>query len=138
MSALLVVAGLAFGYLSSVGNTSACPGVSSSVPLSLLNSDFVVEVSFKGSWNATVQTYSALDRSPSQLRTTCHYLGSGDGFILVAPWNPSGEQTVAVAANKLDSGGGNLTASVGFGAGSRSNSTTLPYGSTTAYVSTAP
>jgi hypothetical protein len=42
------------------------------------------------------------------------------------------------AAHKLDSSGGNLTVTVTYGAVSRSNSTTLPFGSAKTFVSTAP
>ena len=122
-SVALLVAVLVVGYLA-VTNTSkaSCPILASFVPppplgnFSTKENHFTVEVSFQGPWNATVQTFSAFDKAPTHLKSTCHYAGSGVGFIFVAPWNPNGEQTVAVDAHKLDSSDGNMTASVTWGA----------------------
>lgn len=142
---LLLVAGLVVGYLGGVASRQTvtttvvvpCPVVSDQNPKEGAT-DFTVEVSFQGQWNATVKTYSAFETTPTYLRTTCYYAGSDTAYIYVVPWNSNGEQTVMVMAHKLDSGDGNLTASVGWSAAFRSNSTTSPYGSITAFIGTAP
>ncbi len=103
----------------------------------IVNSDdFTVEVSFRGHWNATISTYSALDTNPTYIHTANCYAGSGDASIYVIPWNPSGEQTVAVIANKLDASHDNLTVGITWGAATRSNSTISPFGSVTASIGT--
>ena len=152
--AILLVAGLAVGYIGGVANrqtttatvTATTVTTTTNVVCSALfvqnpeegKTDFTVEVSFQGQWNATVKTYSAFETTPAYLHTTCDYYGNGAATIYVVPWNPNGEQTVMVTANKLASGDGNLTVSVGWGEAFRSNSTTSPYGSTTTSISIAP
>jgi hypothetical protein len=150
---ILLVAGLAVGYIGGIANrqtvtTTVTNAVTTTQTISspavcVLNPEegtnyFTVEVSFQGEWNATIKTYSAFETSPTYLRTTCHFPGSNTGYIYITQWNPNGEQTVVVTAGKLDSGDGNLTVSVGWGEAFRSNSTVLPYGSTTAFMSIAP
>jgi hypothetical protein len=99
---------------------------------------FPVEISYQGYWNATVRTYSAAVMSPPYLTSTCNYHGGGTQFIYVVPWNMNGWQTVSVVTTKLDSSNGNLTASVGWGAALKSNSTTLPHGSVSTFISVVP
>jgi hypothetical protein len=116
--------------------TGSCPKASAQYG----SGDFVVEVSYQGPWNATVSTYSAFDATLAYLLSACHYGGIGTAYVSVASPNPNGEQTVLVAAQKLDSSNGNLTVTVTYGGTppGRSNSTTLPFGLATTYVSTAP
>ena len=143
VAALLVVAilaGAGVGYL--VGSqkeiamkTISCPSATTE---EYSPSGFRVEVSYQGPWNATISTYSAFATTPAYLLSTCHYGGNGTAYVYVASPNPNGEQTVLGAAHKLDSSGGNLTVTVTYGAASRSNSTTSPYGSAETFVSTAP
>jgi hypothetical protein len=102
------------------------------------STDFTVGISFQGQWSATVKTYSAFETTPAYLQTTCDYYGSSAATVYVVPWNPNGEQTVVVTANKLASSNGNLTVSVGWGEAFRSNSTVSPYGSTSTFISIAP
>lgn len=151
---ILLVAGLAVGYIGGIANrqtvtttvTATTVTTTTNVLCSALfvqnpeeaKTDFTVEISFQGQWNATVKSYSAFETAPDYLHTTCDYYGSGPATIYVVPWNPNGEQTVMVTANKLASGYGNLTVSVGWGEAFRSNSTISPYGSTTAFISIAP
>lgn len=98
---------------------------------------FTVTVSYQGQSNATVTIYSALEASAAYLNSNCAYSGSGY-FGVSIPWN-QGPETVMVEAQKLDSGSGvTLTVNVGYGAASRSNSTTSSYGSTMASLSIAP
>ena len=115
-------------------STVQCPTASTQE----YSSDFDVEISYQGPWNATVSTYSAFATTPAYLLLTCHYGGSGTAYIGVSSPNPNGEQTVMGAAHKLDSSNGNMTVTVTYGAGSRSNSTTSPFGSAMTFVSTAP
>jgi len=147
----VLVAGLGVGYLDGVSNqqtvtttsTLTCPNSSPNV-LSIPGGSnaettaFSVTVSFQGQWSAVVTTYSAFQTTPIFLHSTCDYAGSNTAYIYFNPWNSNGEQTVLVSAYKLDSGNGNLTVTVTYGAASRSNSTTLPFGSAKTFVSTAP
>ena len=150
----LLVVGLVVGYIGGVANrqivtTTVTATTVTSTTIDLCSAlfaknpeeakvDFTVEISFQGQWNATVTTYSAFKVAPDYLHTTCDYYGSGPATIYVVPWNPNGEQTVMVTANKFVSGYGNLTVSVGWGEAFRSNSTILPYGSATTFISIAP
>jgi len=137
---LAILTGAGAGYL--LGNrkivtttvTVSCPSATTEE----YSGDFEVEVSYQGPWNANVSTYSAFATTPEYLIWTCHYAGSGTAYISIASPNHNREQTVFCAAHKLDPSGGNLTVTVTYGAGFRSNSTTLPFGSTMTFVSTAP
>lgn len=100
--------------------------------------EFTVKVSFRGQWNATVSTYSALDTNPAYIHTAKCYYGTGNASMYVVPWNSGGEQTVVVIAQKLDPSHDNLTASVTWGAAIRTNNTISPYGSVTVSIGTVP
>lgn len=147
--AVVLVAGLGVGYIGGVANrqtvttttTLSCPTASPNVlggGGSGAPAAFLVTVAFQGQWNAVVTTYSAFQTTLAYLHSTCDYAGSNNAYVYVNPWNSNGEQTVKVTAYKLDSGNGNLTVSVGYGAALRSNSTVSPFGSTTAFAGTAP
>ena len=137
---LAILAGAGAGYLlgsqkiTTTTSTIQCPTASTQV----YSSDFGVEISYQGPWNATISTYPAFATTPATLLMTCHYRGSGFAYVGVASPNPNGEQTVVGSATKLDSSDGNMTVTVAYGAASRSNSTTFAFGSVTAFVSTAP
>jgi len=147
-----ILAGAVAGYLVSSQEiamrtvtttvTTSCPNPSPNVlggggGNATINA-FLVSVSFQGQWSAVVTTYSALQTTLAYLHSTCDYAGSNTALIYLNPWNSGGEQTVMVTAYKLDSSGGNLTVTVAYGAASRSNSTTLPFGSAKTFISTAP
>jgi len=147
VAALLVVAilvGAGAGYLVSsreIAMNTVTTTITGSCPKANAqhgSGDFEVEVSYQGPWNATVSTYSAFNTTPAYLLSACQYGGIGTAYVSVASPNPNGEQTVVGAAHKLDSSNWNLTVTVTYGAGSRSNSMTLPFGLATAFVSTAP
>jgi hypothetical protein len=148
VAALLVVAilaGAGVGYLVSIQEIAmktVTTTITGSCPLATTEeyppTGFRVEVSYQGPWNATISTYSAFATSPAYLLSSCQYGGSGTVYVYVASPNPNGEQTVMGAGHKLDSSGGNLTVTVTYGAVSRSNSTTLPFGLAETFVSTAP
>lgn len=146
-----MVAGLEVEYMGGVANrqtvtataTLSCPDSYPSLLVAPSGSDavstrFAVTVSFQGNWSAIVSTYSAFETTSAYLHQTCDYTGSSTAYIFIYPWNPSGEQTVKVTAYKLNSGDGNLTVSVDHGAALRYNSTVSPFGSTTAFLGTAP
>jgi len=147
----VLVAGLGVGYVGGVSNrqtitttvTLSCPSSSPNV-LSIPGGSnaettaFSVTVSFQGQWSAVVTTYSAFQTTSAYLHSTCDYAGNNTAYIYINPWNSNGEQTVLVSAYKLDSSNSNLTVTVTCGAASRSNSTTLPFGSAMTFVSTAP
>ena len=141
--ALLVVAILAgsgAGYLigrQSIARTTStvqCPIASTQE----YSGDFGVKISYQGPWNATINTYSAFATTPAYLLMTCNYGGSGTAYVSFSAPNPNGEQTVVGTAQKLDSSNGNLTVTVAYGAASRTNSTTSPFGSAMTFLSTAP
>jgi hypothetical protein len=137
---LAILAGAGAGYfvgsqkITTTTSTIQCPSATTQA----YSSDFGVEISYQGPWNATIGTYSAFATTPATLLLACHYRGSGFAYVGVASPNPNGEQTVVGAVRKLDSSNGNLTVTVTYGAVSRSNSTTFAFGSVTAFVSTAP
>ena len=141
---IAILAGAGVGYL--VGRqeiamktvTTTITGTCPKATAQFGSGDFVVEVSYQGPWNATVSTYSAFETAPAYRLSACQYGGVGTAYVNVASPNPSGEQTVLVAAHKLDSSDGNLTVTVTYGAGSRSNTTTSPFGSAMTLISTAP
>lgn len=90
-----------------------------------------VTISYGGPWYAQVAYADLATNSTST--TTCVYAGTGPAAIVTA--GDSYGENIRATAQKLDSSTGNLTISVsfgngpGFGAESRANSTTLPYGS---------
>jgi len=147
----VLIAGLGVGYMGGVSNrqtitttiTLSCPSSSPNVLFipggsNSVTTAFSVTVSFQGQWSAVVTSYSAFQTTSAYLHSTCDYAGSNTAYIYINPWNSNGEQTVKVTAYKLDSGNGNLTVTVSYGAASRSNSTTLSFGTAATFVSTAP
>jgi hypothetical protein len=117
--------------------TIPCPH-SSAVGPSASGGNFTVEVSYQGPWYAYIQFFSALSKNPAYQKFDCMYTGTGTSYYSVQALNPGGGQTVAVNAYKLDSGSENLTATVYYGAASRTNSTALPSGQVSTYISVAP
>ena len=96
---------------------------------------FNIAVNYTGRWEATATGYSptggATTTAPAFI--DC-YTGSGVGLIYLSDWNQGGQATLKVVAEKADSGIGNLSISVTFGASNsmtETNSTSLPGGSAT-------
>lgn len=151
-SALVITGALGLVYLSPYlanrANTPPTSTITTTITHGCLNSpvlghgtgasEFSIEISYQGQWKAIISTYSALAANPAFIHSAECYSGSGDGTMYVAPWNPNGEQTVTVKAFKLDASNGNLTATIAWGAASRSNSTTSANGSVMTSIGTAP
>jgi len=100
---------------------------------------FNVAVNYTGPWRATASAYSltgGANGSPvveTPAFVDC-YTGNGVGLIYLSDWNQGGKATLQVVAEKADSGSGNLSISITFGASSfmtEKNSTSLPKGSAT-------
>jgi hypothetical protein len=100
---------------------------------------FNVAVNYTGPWRATASGYSVTGgaNGASPVATPAFvdcYTGDGVGLIYLSDWNQGGQATLRVAAEKTDSGSGNLSISITFGASNsmtETNSTSLPKGSAT-------
>ena len=93
------------------------------------NFAFNVAVNYTGQWNATAEGYSGT--TPAFIEC---YTGNGAGLFYLSDWDQGGQATLQVVAQKADSGGGNLSISITFGATNsmtETNSTSLPRGSAT-------
>src|SRR2546427_3068517 len=140
VAVLILVAAAAFIFLlnnNHANSTVSCTTVPN-VTRSAGSGNFAVEIFYQGRWSAVVKTYSAFETNSTYLRSSACYIGGGDASVYIAPWNPNGEQSVVVVAQKLEASNGNLTVSVAWGAATRSNSTLSPYGSVTTSIGTAP
>ncbi|MDA4116485.1 MAG: hypothetical protein OK442_08020 [Thaumarchaeota archaeon] len=90
---------------------------------------FNIAVNYTGPWNATAEGYSG--NTPAFIEC---FTGDGVGLIYLSDWDQGGQATLQVVAQKGDSGGGNLSISIDFGATNsmaEENSTSLPGGSAT-------
>ena len=90
---------------------------------------FNIAVNYTGPWNATAEGYSGT--TPAFIEC---YTGSGVGLFYLSDWDQGGRATLQVVAQKADSGSGNLSISIAFGATNsmtEENSTSLPGGSAT-------
>jgi hypothetical protein len=90
---------------------------------------FNIAVNYTGPWNATAEGYSG--NTPAFIEC---YTGDGVGLIYISDWDQGGQATLQVVAERGDSGGGNLSISITYGATNsmtEENSTSLPGGSAT-------
>jgi hypothetical protein len=96
---------------------------------------FNVAVNYTGNWQATATGYSPTEGAGATAPAFVDcYRGNGVGLIYLSDWNEGGQATLRVEAQKTDSGRGNLTISVTFGASNSmtaTNSTSLLKGSAT-------
>jgi hypothetical protein len=135
-----IFASTLFGTATKAPQTAAtAPTTSSCSPTSDLAAPrrfaFNIAVNYTGRWEATATGYSptAGANGATPAFVDC-YTGSGVGLIYLSDWNEGGQATLQLVAEKTDSGGGNLTISVTFGASNsmtEANSTSLPEGSAT-------
>jgi len=123
-----------FGTATTTGTTSAALSTSNScAPTDDLapprHFAFNIAVNYTGPWNATAEGYSGT--TPAFIEC---YTGSGVGLFYLSDWDQGGQATLQVVAQKADSGSGNLSISITFGATNSmtaENSTSLPGGSAT-------
>jgi hypothetical protein len=98
---------------------------------------FTIAVNYTGQWKATAVGYSGAGENNSSAANPFFvdcFTGSGVGLIHFSDWNPGGQATLQVAAQKADASSGNLTVTMTYGSSNSlttTNSTVLPSGSAT-------
>lgn len=97
---------------------------------------YLIYVNFTGAWNASVSESKSFSVSGAAL--ACHYQSFGVRVLVFPNVNPDGESSVQIVAQKMDSGDGVMNVSITYGAAVRSNSTSIPFGTTLVYEGVAP
>jgi hypothetical protein len=116
--------------------TDDCLAAGGSLPS--IHFPFLVSINYSGPWKATLSAFS----NSAPAFTQC-YAGDAQGYIVLNDWNPNGSALLAVSAQKLDAGSGNLSLWVesdttGVNLTTGTNSTVAPHGSVTASAGLPP
>jgi hypothetical protein len=116
--------------------TDDCLAAGGSLPA--IHFPFLVSINYSGPWKATLSAFS----NSAPAFTQC-YAGDTKGYIVLNDWNPNGSALLAVDAQKLDAGSGNLSLWVesditGVNLTIGTNSTVAPHGSVSASAGLPP
>ena len=120
-------------------SNSSCTSTASTYTLPNPNGGgWYIQVNYSGSWTAIITGYNAWTQSAKYMAYTECASGHGSFTTLAPDYNLNGESMECVQAQKTDGGNGNLTVGVTWGEALRTNTTSLPFGSTSICESIAP